>query len=37
MFDELGIGDGIDRAIAQDRTKRTVSLGQAVKAMVLNG
>lgn len=37
MFDELGIGEGIDRAIAQDLTKRTVSLGQAVKAMVLNG
>jgi transposase len=37
MFDELGIGEHIDRAIAQDLTKRTVSLGQAVKAMVLNG
>ena len=37
MFDELGIGKVIDQAIPQDRTKRTVSLGQAVKAMVLNG
>ena len=37
MFEELGIGDAIDRAIAQDMTKRTVSLGQAVKAMILNG
>lgn len=37
MFDELGIGEVIDAAIAQDHTKRTVSLGQAVKAMVLNG
>lgn len=36
MFDELGIGEVIDHAIVQDRTKRTVSLGQAVKAMVLN-
>jgi transposase len=33
----LGIGAVIDHAIAQDATKRTVSLGQAVKAMVLNG
>jgi transposase len=37
MFDELGIGAVIDQAIPQDLTKRTVSLGQAVKAMVLNG
>lgn len=37
MFNELGIGAVIDQAIAQDLTKRTVSLGQAVKAMVLNG
>jgi Domain of unknown function (DUF4277) len=37
MFEELGIGDVIDRAIAQDMTKRTVSLGHAVKAMILNG
>jgi transposase len=37
MFDALGLGEGIDQAIAQDLTKRTVSLGQAVKAMVRNG
>ena len=37
MFEELGIGEVIDHAIPQDRTKRTVSLGHAVKAMVLNG
>jgi transposase len=37
MYEELGIGAVIDHAIAQDATKRTVSLGQAVKAMVLNG
>ncbi len=37
MFDELGIGEVIDEAIAQDHSKRTVSLGHAVKAMVLNG
>jgi len=37
MFDELGIGEVIDQTIAQDLAKRTVSLGQAVKAMVLNG
>jgi transposase len=37
MCDELGLGTVIDTAIAQDPTKRTVSVGQAVKAMVLNG
>ena len=37
MYEDLGIGAVIDRAIAQDATKRPVSLGQAVKAMVLNG
>jgi transposase len=37
MFDELGIGAVLDQAIPQDMTKRTVSLGQALKAMVLNG
>ena len=37
MFDELGLGDVIDQAITQDATKRQVSVGQAVKAMVLNG
>jgi len=37
MYDELGIGDIIDEAIKQDEEKRSVSLGQAVKAMVING
>jgi transposase len=37
MFAELGIGDIIDQAIVQDTSKRQVSVGQAVKAMVLNG
>ena len=37
MFDELGIGEILDRVIVQDRTQRLVSVGQAVKAMVLNG
>ena len=36
MYDELGIGDIIDDTIEQDTEKRKVSLGQAVKAMVLN-
>ena len=30
MFDELGLGKGIDQAIAQELTKRTVSLGQGI-------
>ena len=37
MFEELGSGTVIAQAIVQDTTKRTVSVGQAVKAMVLNG
>ncbi|MDM8561585.1 DUF4277 domain-containing protein [Candidatus Parabeggiatoa sp. HSG14] len=37
MYDELGIGDIIDETIEQDKEKRSVSLGQAVKVMVLNG
>ena len=37
MFDELGIGDIIDRNVEQDASRRQVSVGQAVKAMVLNG
>jgi transposase len=37
MFDELGIADVIDRNITQDASRRQVSVGQAVKAMVLNG
>ncbi|MEA3643709.1 MAG: IS1634 family transposase [Lamprobacter sp.] len=37
MYDELGIGEKIDALIPHDETKRHISLGQAVKAMVLNG
>ena len=37
MCDELGLGDLVDRLIVQDGEKRTVSVGQAVKAMILNG
>jgi transposase len=37
MYDELGIGEVLDHLIVQDDEKRTVSVGQAVKAMVLNG
>jgi len=37
MYDKLGIGDVIDKTIEQDMEKRKVSIGQAVKAMVLNG
>jgi transposase len=37
MYTELRIGEVSDQAIPQDTTKRTVSLGQAVKAMVRNG
>jgi transposase len=37
MYDELEIGERIDEHIAQDFEQRKVSVGQAVKAMVLNG
>jgi transposase len=37
MFEELGIGEVTDQAMQQDQEKRIVSLGQAVKAMVLKG
>ena len=30
MYDELGIGELIDKLIPQDREKRTVSIGQVV-------
>lgn len=33
MYDELGIGELIDSLVAQDQSKRHVSLGQAVKAV----
>ena len=37
MFEELEIGDRIDEHIAQDFDEREISVGQAVKALVLNG
>ena len=37
MFDELGIGDLVDALVPQDLSQRNVSVGQALKAMVLNG
>jgi transposase len=37
MFDELGIGDLVDESVPQDLSQRNVSVGQALKAMVLNG
>ena len=37
MYEELGIGEVIDRVVPQDEERRFVSVGQAVKAMVLNG
>jgi transposase len=37
MIDELGIVETIDNAIKQDKNERKVSIGEAVKAMLLNG
>jgi len=37
MFDELGIDELLDQVITQDHDKRHVSIGHAVKAMILNG
>ena len=37
MFEELEIGERIDEHIAQDLNEREISVGQAVKALVLNG
>ena len=37
MFDELGIGDVIDKATQQNPEMRDLTAGEAVKAMVLNG
>src|SRR5262247_754756 len=37
MFEELGITDVIDRATQQDPEMRIVTVGPAVKAMVLHG
>jgi transposase len=37
MYDELGIGEALDRALQQTPEARLVTVGSAVKAMVLNG
>ena len=37
MFDELGIGDVLDHATHQNPEMRDLTVGEAVKAMVLNG
>jgi transposase len=37
MFDELGLGDVIDKATQQSPEMRDLTVGEAVKAMVLNG
>jgi transposase len=37
MFEELGIGEVIDQATRQNPEMRIVTVGNAVKAMVLNG
>jgi transposase len=37
MFDELGIGDILDQATQEDPQTRDLTVGEAVKAMVLNG
>jgi hypothetical protein len=37
MFDELGIGDVIDQATQPNPELRDRTVGEAVKAMVLNG
>jgi len=37
MFDELGIGDVLDRATHHSPDMRELTVGEAVKAMVLNG
>jgi transposase len=37
QFEELGLVDLINQVMPQDREKRNVSLGHAIKAMVVNG
>jgi len=37
MIDELGIVESIDNAIKQDKKERKVTIGESVKAMILNG
>ncbi len=35
MIDELGIVESIDKTIKQDKKERKVTIGEAVKAMLL--
>ena len=37
MVDELGLPELIDTVVKQDHEQRQVSVGQCVKAMILNG
>ena len=37
MVDELGIVESIDNYIPQDKNKRYLSIGECVKAMIING
>jgi transposase len=37
MFEEVGIGDVLDQATHQNPEMRDLTVGEAVKAMVLNG
>lgn len=37
MYDELGIGEILNQSIEQDTEQRHVTIGQAVKALVING
>ena len=37
MIDKLGIVETIDNAIKQDKNERKVTIGEAVKAMLLKG
>ena len=37
MFDALGIGDGLDQATPHNPEMRDLTVGEAVKAMELNG
>ena len=37
MVDELGIVEVIDNALSQDHEKRHISIGQTIKALIING
>jgi transposase len=37
IFDELGVGDLADELLPQDLSQRKATVGQALKAMLLNG